>query len=116
MTPLYEKMMDDCVLLEKVRTPDGMGGWNPTWTEGASFRAAILKNSTIEARIAERQGITEVYTISVSKRTPLDYMDVFRRVSDGQTFRVTSNMKDNQSPAFTSIDFGQVTAEAWELE
>ena len=116
MTPLYEKMMTDCVLLEKVRTLDGLGGWTTTWTEGAPFKAAILKDSTMEARMAEKQGVTEVYTISVPRETPLMYMDVFRRVSDGQTFRVTSNMTDNQSPAFSSINFGQVTAEAWELE
>lgn len=113
---LYEKMMTDCVLLEKVRTPDGLGGWTTVWSEGASFRAAILKDSTMEARAAEKQGVTEVYTVTVPKENPLEYMDVFRRVSDGQTFRVTSNMKDNQSPSFTQINFGQVTAEAWELE
>lgn len=113
---LYEKMMTDCVLLEKVRTSDGLGGWTTVWSEGASFRAAILKDSTMEARAAEKQGVTEVYTVTVPKENPLEYMDVFRRVSDGQTFRVTSNMKDNQSPSFTQINFGQVTAEAWELE
>lgn len=116
MTPLYEKMMTSCVLLEKVRTPDGLGGWTTTWTEGAPFKAAILKDSTMEARAAEKQGVTEVYTVSVPRETPLEYMDVFRRTSDGQTFRVTSNMTDNASPTFSTINFGQVTAEAWELE
>lgn len=113
---LYERMMTNCVLLEKVRVSDGLGGWTTVWNEGASFKAAILKDSTMEARTAEKQGVTEVYTVTIPKETPLNYMDVFRRIDDGQTFRVTSNMKDNSSPSFTQINFGQVTAEAWELE
>ena len=50
------------------------------------------------------------------KETPLEFMDVFKRVEDGQTFRVKSNMKDNASPSFSTINFGQATAERWELE
>lgn len=116
MSFLYESFMVPCVLLNKIRISDGLGGWTTAWTEGASFKAAILKDSTMDARIAEKEGITEVYTVTVPKETPLEFMDVFRRVSDGQTFRVKSNMKDNESPSFTAINFGQVTAEAWELE
>jgi hypothetical protein len=76
--PLYEMMMDDCVLLEKRRVLDGIGGWTTVWSEGEPFKAAIHKDSTIEARAAEKQGLTEVYTISVSRKKPLNYMDVFR--------------------------------------
>ena len=113
---LYEAMMEDCVILNKVRTSDGMGGWTTAWTNGASFKAAILKNSTLDARIAEAEGIKELYTVTVEKEHPLEFMDVFRRVSDNQTFRVKSNITDNTSPGFSNINFGQVTAEAWELE
>lgn len=113
---LYEAMMTDCVLMEKVRQSDGLGGWTTVWTEGISFKAAVLKNSTLQARIAEKEGFTESYTITVNRSTPLEFHDVVKRVSDGQTFRVTSNMKDNTSPTFSGIDFGQVTAERWVLE
>lgn len=116
MSYLYEAFMVPCVIMNKVRISDGLGGWTTAWTEGASFKAAILKDSTMDARIAEKEGITEVYTVTVPKETPLEFMDVFKRVSDGQTFRVKSNMKDNESPSFTAINFGQVTAERWELE
>ncbi len=113
---LYERMMTNCVFMEKRRVPDGYGGWTNVWETGAPFKAAILKDSTLDARIAERDGITELYTVSVPKETPLEFMDVFKRVEDGQTFRVKSNMKDNASPTFSAINFGQVTAERWELE
>jgi hypothetical protein len=114
---LYETMMDDaCVLMEKVRVPDGLGGWTTQWTDGAAFNAAILKDASTVAKIAEKDGVTELYTVTVKRETPLDFHDVFRRTSDGQIFRVTSNMTDNVSPSFSKINFGQVTAERWVLE
>lgn len=116
MTALYEAMMQDFILMEKVRTPDGLGGWTTAWTEGAEFKGALLKDNTLEARQAEKEGITEVYTVTVSRTFPLEFHDVIKRVSDGQTFRITSNVKDNTSPTFSSINFGQVSAERWTLE
>ena len=113
---LYEQMMTECILMEKVRTSDGMGGWTTVWTEGVHFDAAILKDTTTQGKIAEKDGVTELYTITASKQNPLQFHDVVKRASDGFIFRVTSNVKDNQSPNFSQINFGQVSAEAWALE
>lgn len=113
---LYEKMMDECVLMEKKRTPDGKGGWTTDWIKGVEFKAAIEKNSSLQAQIAEKEGLTEVYTITTFREQPLEWHDIIQRVSDAQCFRVTSNTRDNTSPAFSGINFGQVTAEAWTLE
>ena len=41
----------------------------------------------------------------------LEYHDVFRRVRDGKIFRVTSDGDDKFTPASTSLDMRQVTAE-----
>lgn len=112
---LYEAMMEDFVLMEKQRTPDGYGGWTTVWTAGAEIKAAIHKDTTLDARIAENEGLTELYTITVYRDIPLEFHDVLRRVSDGEIFRVTSNIRDNTSPRFSGINFGQVTAERWEL-
>lgn len=116
MTMLYEAMMDDCILMNKVRTSDGLGGWTTTWTEGAPFKAAIVKDNSTQAREAEKAGLTEVYTVTTKKENPLEWHDVFKRQKDGQVFRVTSNVSDNTSPEFSVINFGQVSAEAWILE
>lgn len=113
---LYEQMMDDCMFLEKKRVPDGLGGWKTEWVDGASFKAAIKKDNTLQARQAEKDGLTEVYTITVAREVPLDFHDVIKRLEDGQIFRVTSKPKDNQSPEFSTINFGQVSAETWALE
>lgn len=116
MTMMYEVFMKPCVFMEKKRVSDGLGGYTTEWTEGASLEAAIQKNETIQAKIAEKQGVTELYTITTNRNVPLDFHDVIKRVSDGMIFRVTSNIKDNKSPTFSAINIGQVTAEAWVLE
>jgi hypothetical protein len=51
----------------------------------------------------------------VDKGFSLDYHDVFRRVSDNQVFRVTSNIKDSEAPEASTVKIGKVTAERWEL-
>lgn len=112
---LYETMMEDCVMQDKTTTSDGLGGFTSSWQDGAHFRAAIVKNQTIEALVAEKQGVTELYTITVDKGVTLDFHDVLKRVKDGLTFRVTSNIKDSQTPKVASFQFGQVTAERWDL-
>jgi len=112
MTALYEAMMTECCFMDKIHVPDGMGGWDEEWKEGAEFKAAINKDSTLQARIAEKEGLTELFTITTSRENSLQFQDVIKRLSDGQWFRITSNMTDNKSPSFSGINFGQVTAEA----
>lgn len=102
-------------MVDKTTTPDGMGGFIPKWVDGAEFQAAIVKNTSMEARLAEKQGVTELYTVTVNKGIPLDYHDVFRRIRDGAIFRVTSNIADSETPSVASFQIGQVTAEKWVL-
>ena len=113
---LYETMMEDCQLIDKLSRPDGQGGFDYTWTDGAVFRAAVIKDSSMQARVAEKEGVTELYTVTAQKGVSLDYHDVFRRLSDGQIFRVTSNVMDSSTPAVASFQFSQVTAEKWVLK
>ena len=110
---LYETMFEECQLMDKRSVPDGMGGFTYEWVDGATFRAAIIKDNSMEARVAEKQGVTEVYTITFDKGIVLDYHDVIMRLSDYQTFRVTSNVKDSETPVVSSFQFGQVRAEKW---
>lgn len=105
----------DVVMMDKITAPDGMGGIVRVWTEGAPFRAAIIKDSTLAARVAEKEGVTELYTVTVDGDIELDYHDVFKRVSDGAVFRVTSNIADSKTPSVASFQIGQVTAERWVL-
>jgi hypothetical protein len=112
---LMEDFAEDCTLMEKVRIPDGEGGWSITWADGMQFRAAITYDTTIQARVAESEGMRATYTVTTDKSMPLDFHDVFRRVEDGKVFRVTSDGDDDKTPKSAGLDMRQVTAEEWSL-
>jgi len=112
---LIDAFKDRCQLMEKTRVPDGEGGWTTTWTSGPEFDAAIVLDTTLQARVAESEGMTAVYTVTTDKAMPLDFHDVFRRLSDGKTFRVTSDSTDKETPDVASFQFAQVAAEEWSL-
>lgn len=113
---LLQDAMDKCVLLNYTSTPDGYGGRIDTWVESEyQFYAAIVFNSSIEARRAEREGVTSLYTVTTGKEVTLQYHDVFRRLRDSKIFRVTSDGDDQYTPASASLNMRNVTAEEWSV-
>lgn len=112
---LVDNFKVPCTLLERSRVPDGEGGWATGWADGPTFQAAIVRNSSLAARVAEREGLTNVYTVTTSPNAALEFHDVFRRDADGQVFRVTSNGDDVQTPDAATFQFQQVSAEEWTL-
>lgn len=112
---LIESMMEECRILNHIREDDPYGSSVDYWSDGATFDATIIKNSTTEATIAERQGIKEIFTVVTKKGFPLDFHDVFRRLSDDQIFRVTSVTKDSEAPEASTVKISKVTAEKWVL-
>ena len=110
---LLSAAMEKCVCLNKQTQADGYGGYITTWVEGARFDAAITFDTSIEARRAEAEGVSSLYTVTTSRALTLEYHDVFRRISDGKVFRVTSDGDDKFTPASTALDMRQVTAEEW---
>lgn len=110
---LLTQAMEDVVMLEKRRVPDGEGGFTTAWEDGVQFMAAISFDSSMEARAAEKQGVTSLYTVTVPLNCALEYHDVFRRMRDGKVFRVTSDGDDKITPPSASLQFAQVTAEEW---
>lgn len=110
---LLNDAMESCTLLDKRTTADGYGGYVTVWTDGAEFDAAVTFDTSIEARAAEQQGATSLYTVTTSRAMNLQYHDVFRRNRDGKTFRVTSDGDDNYTPSSATLDMRQVNAEEW---
>lgn len=113
---LMNDFATECVLMQKARIPDGEGGWSTSWTDGPTFTAAITHDTTLNARVAESEGMMATYTVTTDKAMPLDFHDVFRRVSDGQYFRVTSDGTDKMTPQRATFAVSQVSAEEWTLE
>lgn len=112
---LYENFMEDFVMIDKKTIPDDLGSFTTEWSEGARFRAALIKDKTLAARVAEKEGVTEIFTLTVKKGTPISNEDVFKRIADGSIFKVTSNIKDSETPKKATFQIGQVTAKSWEL-
>ena len=112
---LIDDFMDKCIILNKVTTADGYGGYITTWVDGAEFDAAITFDTSMQARTADKAGVTSLYTVTTSKALTLEYHDVFRRVRDGKVFRVTSDGDDKFTPASATLDMRQVTAEEWSV-
>lgn len=112
---LLQDAMEKCILIDKTTRADGYGGYITSWVEGAEFRAATVLDTSIEARIGEKQGVTALYTVTTSKAMNLQYHDVFKRSRDGKIFRVTSDGDDKRTPNSAGLNMRQVTAEEWEL-
>ena len=108
---LIDEMMDRCILMNKTRISDGEGGMITTWTDGNEIDVAIVQNQSMQSQIAQRDGVTSIYTLTTHQNIKLDYHDVIKRKSDGRIYRVTSEA--SSSPA--SLDMNQCTAEKWEL-
>lgn len=112
---LLTEAMENCVMMDKLTSPDGYGGYYSRWVDGANFFAAIVFDSSMQARIGAVQGVTGLYTVTTGKQVNLQYHDVFRRLSDGKIFRVTSDGDDKKTPNSASINMRQVSAEEWEI-
>ena len=112
---LLEQAYEDYILLDKVRSEDGYGGFTVAWKEGATIKGAIVFNSSIEAKKAEAMGVTSVYTLTTKKDVVLEYHDVLKRARDNKIFRVTSDGDDSYTPSSAGLNMRQVSCEEWEL-
>lgn len=112
---LIENMMEACVIMNKAKVSDGEGGYTVEWTEGAELMVAITNDTSMQARIGEKEGVTSTYTLTTTRDNVLEFHDVIKRLSDGKTYRVTSDGDDVKSPLVSTLDMSQVTAERWEL-
>ena len=101
--------------MEKTRTPDGAGGYIVAWAEGAEFLNYQALDTSMEARRAEKEGVTSVYSALVNQSVPIEYNDYFRDTSTGNTYRVTSTPAAPRSagPTIRALKF--FTAERKEL-
>ena len=113
---MIEEGMTTCVTMTKNRVPDGEGGFIVEWSEGAEYSAAITFDSSLQAKVAEAQGVKSLYTVTTAKNAKLDFHDVIKRKSDGKILRITSDSDDRQTPERARFgQYLQVSAEEWEL-
>lgn len=112
---LYSKAMEATVIMDKTTRPDGYGGVITTYTEGAEIDVAYSFDDSVQARIAQQEGVTNRYTLTTKKNIILRTGDVIKRVRDGKYFMVTSDGDDNTTPASSAMPIRQVEAKQWEI-
>lgn len=116
---LLNETMTACTMIDKTTVSDGRGGIETRWVDGAGFMAAVEKDSSIEMRVAEAQGVKSVYMVTTTNGVVLGYHDVFRREEDGKIFRITGDGVDTAPPDSASEIMKQIsgiaTAEEWDL-
>lgn len=113
---LFESMMTPCCIMNRSRVSDGQGGFTTEWTEGATIDVAIICDTSTAARVAQAEGVKNIYTLTTHKENALDFHEVIKRLEDGRIFRVTSDGMAKQSPALASFNMAQMSAEEWSLE
>lgn len=112
---LLSEAMEKCNYYVKTKVPDGYGGYKTKYVVGTEFYCAITFDSSMEARRADKEGVTSLYTVTTPRTMTLEYHDVFVRDRDKKIFRVTSDGDDKYTPSSATLDMRQVTAEEWEI-
>lgn len=89
----------DLFFIEKVRNPDGTGGYEYVYKIGNKFRGSATKSSTAEQQVAGIRGVVdEQYTVTTADNNILEASDVIMFVDpDGK--RVF--LKINSNPTYT---------------
>lgn len=108
---LLDDMMEKFHIMDKVTSDDGYGGVTTEWKGGATFQGVATFDSSMQARAAEKQGVTSMYTVTTPKSVVLQFHDVIKRDRDGKVLRITSDGDDKYTPASASLDMRQVSAE-----
>lgn len=108
---LLSQAMEACTIINRQKVNDGYGGFVNEWIDGAEFQAAIVFDSSMQAKIAEKQGVSSLYTVTTSRALVLEYGEVFRRERDGKLFKVTSDGDDRYTPQSATLDMRQCSAE-----
>lgn len=112
---LLEAMTEDFVILDKSSVEDGEGGFESVWSEGATIKAILTLDTSMQAKRAEREGVTSVYTLTTAKDVVLEFHTVVKRLKDNSIFRVTTEGGEKVTPSVSTLNMTQVSAEKWEL-
>jgi hypothetical protein len=112
---LLDHYKTSCRLLTKTRVDDPVGGYDTKWVEGILFDAVWEYVSAPEITVAEKEGVARSYNIYVDKTLDLDYHEVFRRLDNGQTYRVTNPGTDRKTPSTSRLNLRLIEVEKWEL-
>lgn len=91
---------------------DGMGGYYDTeYKDGEKITVLLNLDQSIQARVAEKQGVKNVFTGIVDKRVNLKSGDLIKRVSDKKYFKITSDPGEKTAPDISTMPVKSFAAE-----
>lgn len=99
------------VFRDKTKVPNGMGGFDEQYVDSAEFHGSLTMDSSTEALVAEKQGVTSLYTLTVPLDVPLDYGERFKDADTGTEYRITSRKGEAQTPSVASFQFQNFSVE-----
>ena len=105
---------EEFVVMNINLTDDGYGGQAYRVVEGLHFNAVLILGNSIQAEIAQKQGVTGIYTLAYPKRLNIPARTVIRRVKDGKYLR-TIELDGNPMPDESSIKVKVTRAEDYTL-
>ena len=108
-------MASKCVKLRETDAPDGAGGFTRTFTEEPPFDAVIVRGKFGEDRAGQKASEAAAFTVIVERDAGLSFHDVFKRLSDGAVFRMTSTAGDCAAPDVASVPIAKGKCERWAL-
>lgn len=105
---------DEYVVLNQNLVSDGLGGQTFTYSEGLEFQATLVLNTSLQGEIAQKQGVTGIYTVAYPKSLELPPRTIFKRKKDNKIFR-TTDIGNISTPSISSLDMSVTRAEDYIL-
>lgn len=98
-------------LLERIAAPDGMGSEQVQWQYLLSFRGALTHTAGEEISIGGRVTLRSEPVLLHEYDVTLSPGDCIRRERDGTLWRVAGSSDGMRTPAFSGLQFAQVSVE-----
>ena len=112
---LLDEAMENCVMIDKRTASDGYGGVDTSYVDGAPFICATTLDTSTQARVAQQQGVNNLYTATTKKNVNLQHHDIFKRLRDNKIFRITSDGDDKKTPNSAGLDMRVYSCEEYVL-
>lgn len=112
---LFEEQMENCHIVDKTTAPDGRGGVETVYIEGAPIDVAFSFNDSVSVVIADQEKVTDMYTLITKKSVVLLAGDIIKRDKDGSTFKIETNSTDSTPPEISALNMRQVKAKKFKL-
>ena len=112
---LFEQQMESCHIVDKTTAPDGRGGVETVYIEGAPIDVAFSFNDSVSVVIADQEKVTDMYTLITKKSVVLLAGDIIKRDKDASTFKIETNSTDSTPPEISALNMRQVKAKKFKL-